>query len=411
MSKNFFFNPKAMRPLCSGPLTQWLDSFAERLVQQGYSDLTCRRKMRLVADLSRWLGQQRLTAAKLNEQRVAEYLRGRWRRLVRKIGDKITPRLLLHHLRQLGVVPAPTLPGGAVELLLRDYRQFLIRERGFAPGSVAHYVRMARSFLADRFPSGSIQLRRLAAHDVSDFILRETNGRGRRSAQLLAAVLRSFLTYLFQKGRTRINLASAVPSVAGWRLSELPRYLESAQVEQVLRSCDRRCKVGKRDYAMLLLFARLGLRVGEVARLALTDIDWRAGELRVQGKGGRVDRLPLPTDVGQAIVDYLRKGRPRCSARLVFIQGQVPHVGFADSPASLCGIVRSAMDRARIQGRHGGAHVLRHSLATRMLAHGGSLAEIGRVLRHQHIQTTEIYAKVDLNALRAMTHPWPGGAQ
>ncbi len=270
---------------------------------------------------------------------------------------------------------------------------------------------MARSFLADRFPSGSIQLRRLAAHDVSDFILRETNGRGRRSAQLLAAVLRSFLTYLFQKGRTRINLTPAVPSVAGWRLSELPRYLESAQVEQILRSCDRRCKVGKRDYAMLLLFARLGLRVGEVARLALTDIDWGAGELRVQGKGGHVDRLPLPTDVGQAIVDYLRKGRPRCSARWVFIQGQVPHVGFADSPASLCGIVRSALDRARIQGRHRGAHVLRHSLATKMLAHGGSLAEIGRVLRHQHIQTTEIYAKVDLSALRAMTHPWPGGAQ
>lgn len=411
MSKSFFFNPKAMRPVCSGPLTQWLDSFAERLVQQGYSDLTCRRKMRLVADLSRWLEQQRLTAVKLNEQRVAEYLRGRWHRLVRKIGDKITPRLLLRHLRQLGVVPAPTLPGGAMELLLRDYEQFLIRERGFAPGSVAHYVRMARSFLADRFPSGSIQLRRLAAHDVSDFILRETNGRGRRSAQLLAAVLRSFLTYLFQKGCTRINLTSAVPSVAGWRLSELPRYLESAQVELILKSCDRRCKVGKRDYAMLLLFARLGLRVGEVARLALTDIDWRAGELRVHGKGGRVDRMPLPTDVGQAIVDYLQKGRPRCSTRSVFIQGQPPYVGFADSPASLCGIVCSAMDRARIKGRHRGAHVLRHSLATRMLAHGGSLSEIGRVLRHQHIQTTEIYAKVDLSALRAMTHPWPGGAR
>ena len=154
MSKSYFFNPKTMRPSCSGPLMQWLDSFAERLVQQGYSDLVCRRKMRLVADLSRWLGQQRLTAAKLNEQRVAEYLQGRWRRLVRKVGDKITPRLLLHHLRQLGVVAAPTLPSGAMELLLRDYGQFLIRERGFAPDSVAHYVRMARSFLADRFVNG-----------------------------------------------------------------------------------------------------------------------------------------------------------------------------------------------------------------------------------------------------------------
>lgn len=411
MSKSFTPNPKAMRSLRCGPLAPWLDGFAERLVQQGYSNLVQRRKMWLVADLSRWLGQRRLTPAELNEHRMAEYLRARWRRLVRKSGDKITPQLLLRYLRLLGVVPPPALPNGAMDLLLRDYERFLIRERGFAAGSVAHYVRMARSFLIDRFPTGAAELHQLAAPDVTGFVLRDTAGRGRRSAQLLTAVLRSFLSYLFQTGRTRTNLTPAVPAVAGWRLSELPRYLESAQVERLLKRSRQRPIVGHRDYAIMLLFARLGLRVGEVARLALTDIDWQAGELCVHGKGGRVDQLPLPQDVGQAIVDYLRHGRPRCASRLVFIQGQAPHVGFADSPASLCGIVRRALASARIRSRHGGAHVLRHSLATRMLANGGSLAEIGRVLRHQHVQTTEIYAKVDLSALRAITHPWPGGAR
>jgi integrase/recombinase XerD len=160
----------------------------------------------------------------------------------------------------------------------------------------------------------------------------------------------------------------------------------------------------------LLLLARLGLRAGEVSALTLNDIDWDAGELRIRGKSDRVDRLPLPKDVGQAIADYLQKGRPRCSSRRVFIQSKAPYVGFASQPNAICGIVRSTLARAHIQTRNRGAHLLRHSLATRMLGNGGSLAEIGRVLRHQQIQTTEIYAKVDLNALRAMTHPWLGGA-
>jgi site-specific recombinase XerD len=226
----------------------------------------------------------------------------------------------------------------------------------------------------------------------------------------MTVVMRSFLGYLFQTGRTRTNLAMAVPTVAGWRLSELPRYLEVAQVEKLLRSCDRRRKIGKRNYAVLLLLARLGLRAGEVSTLTLNDINWDAGELRIRGKGDRVDRLPLPKDVGQAIADYLQKGRPRCSSRRVFIQSKAPYAGFASQPNAICGIVRSTLARAHIQTRNRGAHLLRHSLATRMLGNGGSLAEIGRVLRHQQIQTTEIYAKVDLNALRAMTHPWIGGA-
>ncbi|MCX6926147.1 MAG: site-specific integrase [Verrucomicrobia bacterium] len=203
----------------------------------------------------------------------------------------------------------------------------------------------------------------------------------------------------------------AVPTVAGWRLSELPHYLEPAEVEKVLDVCDRRRKVGKRNYAILLLLARLGLRAGEVVSLGLDDLDWNAGELRIRGKGARVDKLPLLEDVGEAIADYLWKARPCCSSRRVFVHIKAPYEGFGRPPNGICCIVRRALKSAKLNPAHKGAHILRHSLATRMLRKGASLLEIGRVLRHKTIQTTEIYAKVNLNALRALAQPWPGGAQ
>jgi integrase/recombinase XerD len=184
--------------------------------------------------------------------------------------------------------------------------------------------------------------------------------------------------------------------------------LEKEEVEKVLLSCDRRRKVGKRDYAILLLLARLGLRAGEVVRLTLDDLDWHSGELLVRGKGARVDRLPLLRDVGQALADYLQKGRPECSSRRVFIQCKAPYEGFAKAGSVSC-LVRAALERAQLCPQNRGAHLLRHSLATGMLRNGASLAQIGQVLRHQLPQTTEIYAKVDLDALRKLALPWLGG--
>jgi integrase len=226
----------------------------------------------------------------------------------------------------------------------------------------------------------------------------------------MTAVLRGFLGFLLREGRIVNNLAAAVPTIAGWRLSELPRFLETAEVEKVLRACDRRTKTGKRDYAILLLLARLGLRAGEVASLIFDDIDWNSAHLCIRGKGARIDRLPLLQDVGKAIAEYLQKGRPHCSSKRVFIQSKAPYIGFGSPPNAICGIVRRALSRAGLQPRHKGAHLLRHSLATRMLGQGASLAQIGQVLRHEQADTTEIYAKVNLNVLRALAQPWPGGA-
>lgn len=402
--------PDELRSLHIGPLAPHLESFAALLSAHGYCSPNGWQKIRLVADLSRWLQQRHLKLKQLDEGRTHAFLRTRWKQVSRRSGDQITMSQLLRHLRESQAIPTTsTSPLNQVELLEQDYRRFLIQERALAQASIEQYDAVVRRFLSHRFQTGRVLLEKLSAKDVADFVLHDSSERGRRSCQLMATVLRSFLSFLLQHGHITSNLAAAVPTVAGWRRSELPRFLEARQVEKMLCSCDRRRKVGKRDYAILLLLARLGLRAGEVASLSLDDINWRAGELLIRGKGPRVDKLPLLQDVGQALVDYLQKGRPDCSSRRVFIQCKAPYLGFPNPPNAICGIVRRALARAQIQSLHHGAHVLRHSLATRMLGKGASLAQIGQVLRHHQVQTTEIYAKVDLDALRGLALAWPGG--
>jgi len=403
--------PEELCSLHNGPLAPHIESFAVLLSQQGYCRANGWQKIKLVADLSRWLQKRQISLKQLNEGRADAFLRARWKQVSRQSGDQITTRQLLQHLRQSQAIPSASMTPNEIELLQEQYSSFLLQERALGQASIEQYVIVVRRFLCHRFQTGKVRLEKLRAKDVTDFVLHDSSNRGRRSAQFMATVLRSFLQFLLQHGRITTNLAAAVPTVAGWRQSELPRFLEARQVEKILRSCDRRRKVGKRDYAILLLLARLGLRAGEVASLSLDDINWRAGELLIRGKGPRVDKLPLLQDVGQALVDYLQKGRPDCSSRRVFIQCKAPYVGFPNPPNAVCGIVRRALARAQVHSRHHGAHVLRHSLATRMLGKGASLAQIGQVLRHHQVQTTEIYAKVDLGALRGLALAWPGGAQ
>ncbi len=412
MNKRFRANSKTLQPLKSGPLGAHLESFAVLLVQEGYASASGWDKIRLVSALSRWMLQEKLRVEDLNEQQVATFFDWRWKRIVHRSGDQCTLALLLRHLRQADIIPPPVaLVPNPIDLIERDYGRFLRQERGFMSASVGQYLSVVRRFLWHRFRSGNIRLKDLCTKDVTNFVLQDSSIRGRRSAQLMTGVLRSFLNFLFQKSLTTTNLATAIPAIAGGRLSELPRYLEAAQVGKLLRCCDRRRKVGRRDHAILLLLARLGLRAGEVAGLELDDIDWSAGELRVHGKGNRVDRMPLLQDVGKAVADYLERGRPSCSTRRVFVHCKAPYAGFSSPANAVSAIVHRALTRAGLNPQHRGAHLLRHSLATNLLRRGASLAQIGQVLRHQHIQTTEIYAKVDLNALRALTQPWPGGAQ
>ena len=248
----------------------------------------------------------------------------------------------------------------------------------------------------------------LQAHDLTGFILAQAHRLSPKAAQLMVTALRSFLRFLYQRGQIAIDLAAVMPTVADWRLARVPKYLQPAQIELLLESCDQRTVVGQRDYSILLLLSRLGLRAGEVVHLRLEDFDWPRGLLAVDGKGGYWRQLPLPVDVGEAVASYLRWRRPPCTSRRVFVRMRAPCVGFASSVAIDC-IVSRALARAGLNPPSRGAHLLRHSLATGMLRSGASLAEIGQLLGHRLTQSTEIYAKVDECALADLAQPWPGG--
>ena len=297
-----------------------------------------------------------------------------------------------------------------LEQLIGAYERFLLEERNLSPNSIAHLRLFARRFLTEKFGNGLLKLSIIRAPDVTAFIQRHAHDHGPFCAKHLVGATRSFLRYLHYKGLIDADLSLAVPKVARWRLSTLPKHLPAAQVRQVLRRCDRSTALGRRDYAILLLLARLGLRAGEVVRLRLEDIDWDNARITVCGKGGRWAQLPLPADVARAIARYLRHGRPRCACRRLFIRDYAPIEGFRRA-GSIAMIVKRALGNAGVVSARKGAHLLRHSLATEMLRKRASLDEIGEVLRHKSSDTTAIYAKVDLDSLRALALPWPGGAR
>ena len=292
--------------------------------------------------------------------------------------------------------------------ILKRYETYLLSERGLVSHTILEYQFFVHKFLQERFRGRPLFLKALKASDISDFVLRHTPS---KRAQLMTTAFRSFFRFLLEKGELQADLAASVPTVANWRLSTVPKYLTPKEVELVLKACDRRTAVGRRDYAILLLLARLGLRAGEVVALQLEDIHWRTGEILVRGKGLLHDRMPLPADVGGALASYLRRDRPPCPSRRVFVCTKAPRRGFA-GPSTLTTIVRRALERANLHPEFKGAHLLRHSLATSMLRAGASMGEIGEVLRHRAANTTEIYAKVDFEGLRSLAHPWPtGGVQ
>lgn len=300
---------------------------------------------------------------------------------------------------------ASVAPDGPVEQLLADYRRYLAGERGLAAHTIYHHELVARLFLGEREKLGGLELERLVAQDVSAFLAAECPKRSVTGARDLVKGLRGLLRYLHVSGVIATPLQWSVPAVAYRRDRCLPRGLSPQAVVRLLASCDRRRTVGRRDYAVLLLLSRLGLRAGEVAAIQLEDIDWRRGEFQVRGKGARLDRLPLPVDVGRAILSYLRY-RPRSRSRAVFLLARAPYCPLSGQTVS--GIVHRACVRAELPVVH--AHRLRHTAATEMLRAGGSLPEVAQVLRHRQLATTNIYAKVDHRSLRALARPWPGAA-
>ena len=408
MSKQFLPNSAAAESHGGDPFAPHLDSFVAALGERGYSSSTVRERLRLLGDLARWLRRQGLALPHLKEQVADQFLEGRRGEGRLRSGDPSTVRHFLEHLRQRGAIrsPEPAADVSPLATLRRQYVNHLEKERGLTADTVAGYWPFIRRFVVERFGDGPIGVRELAPDDVSRFLLRHARSGSPKVARLMVTALRSFFRFLFQHGQTEIDLAGAIPAVPEWRLAEVPKYLKPEEVERVVRACQRDTPVARRDRAIILLLARLGLRASEVIALELDDIDWRAGMLKVRGKGRTHDCLPLPADVGEAVASYLRHHRSPCTTRRLFIRTRAPRQGFAN-PSSISTIVCRALKRAGLQPDFMGAHLLRHSLATGMLRSGASLDEIGEVLRHRTRNTTEIYAKVDLGALRSLARPWP----
>jgi site-specific recombinase XerD len=316
---------------------------------------------------------------------------------------------LLGYLRSVGAAPEPVTPVATTPAakLLQDYGRYLLGERHLVEGTVQGYEEVARRFLDHCSQRGVSDLAAVTAEHISGFVLDEYQRRRGGSARHAVTPLRSLLRFCHLRGLTARELVMAVPAAAGRRDAGLPRSLTSGQVARLLTSCDRRTAMGRRDYAMLLMLARLGLRAGEVAALSLDDVDWRAGEIDIPGKGGRRERLPLPDDVGQALVDYLRRGRPDTGDRGLFVRFCAPRTALRSSGVSR--VVRAAGDRARVPVN--GAHQLRHTAAAQLLRAGAPLSEISQLLRHRRPATTAIYAKVDRASLRTLARQWPVGAR
>ena len=399
------------RARVTGPLRQYAPGFVAELARLGYTANSASGQMFVMGHLSRWLAGEGLDAAGLTPQVAERFLAAR-----RAAGYTLYLSMkalvpLLGYLRRLGAVPPLPSPEPATpaEALLVRYRNYLVAERGVVPETARGYVDAVRPFVAGREQAGGLDLGRLTAGEVTAFVLATCPGKPKGSAKLTVTALRSLLGFLHVEGLIGEPLGHYVPSVASWRLAGLPKSLEPGQVAALLAGCDRGTATGRRDFAMLTLLARLGLRAGEVAALRLDDISWRAGEVTVRGKGSRAEQLPLPADVGEAITAYLRDGRPEPfeASRQVFLRARAPHRGLTSGGVSQA--VSGAGQRAGIGPVF--AHQLRHSAATGMLAAGAPLTEIGQVLRHRRLLSTAIYAKADIGALRVLARPWPGDAR
>lgn len=396
-----------------GPLADHIVSFAQSVSDQGYCLYSLKRQVRLAACFSRWLQENGIAVRNIRADYAAQYLWYRARHVRLWPGDSAALTHFIDFLHREDVIPAKKIPATRLlpfERCAQEYEQYLREARALAKATIVNYVPFIRAFLHDRFGDGRVTLSRLCAADVVKFVQCQAPRLHRKRAKLLTTALRSFLRYARYRGDVTLDLAAAVPIVANWSMTTIPRAIAADQVQQLLASIDRRTAIGRRDYAILLLLARLGLRSSEVALLELDDIDWNAGHLSVHGASGQHTQLPLPSEVGKAIAAYLRHGRPQSVCRRVFLRAKAPLVGLQGA-CGIGSIVRHSLERAGIHAPTYGAHQFRHGLATSMLRQGASLGEIGELLGHRHPQTTKIYAKVDIDALRTLALPWPGGVR
>jgi site-specific recombinase XerD len=412
IAEEYLNRSRLLRRLKNQPYGSYVELYASRLAKVGLSRHGTWRSLNLVRDLMSWVAGIGSMPAELNERMVEQYVEHRSRKQSIQPGDQAALKRWLSVLRETGAVArAARSPVTAHEQISEAFSHYLQEERGLATKSIVRHLPFIRLFLQEACPGGDSDLGRISQAQVTRHIERHAGDRSSASGKMMCWSLRSFLRYLHHKGLNPLALAGCVPSIRRWKLASLPTYLSAVQVQAVLSGCDRATALGRRDYAILMMLAKLGMRASEVASLTLDDIDWRSGEMLIRAKGRQRARMPIPPEVGAAVVAYLRHGRPKSSCRRLFLRTLAPNVGFA-SGCAITMIAKAALDRAGIRGyARQGAHLFRHSLATELLRSGATLSQIGQLLRHESHDTTRIYAKVDIEALRPLSLPWPGGVQ
>ena len=401
-----------------GPLAAHLDAFVASLVEKRYVMALTYVKALQAAAFDRWLETRGVVLRDLNEKHIRQYQRSDAHRRRSRRPNTIDRELctltqLLAFLRECGVCPSvPAAEVVPADHAATDFERYLRDQRGLAAVTASHFSTVAHRFLIGCFGSYPVDLGAVQATDVIAFVCGESKRMKPSALKCVTTGLRSFLRYAQYRGETGPELVAAVPSVAAWSITpELPRAISAEHAQRAIDSCDRATAVGRRDRAVLLILARLGLRAGEIIKLELNDINWDSGHLLVRGKGRHESLLPLPADVGEAVSAYLEHGRPPSVDRHLFLPMCAPIRGLRERSYGIGSIVRRALRRANVEASHQGTHQFRHALAVRMLQHGATLPEIGEVLRHRSPQTTSIYAKVDIESLRTLVVAWPGGAQ
>jgi site-specific recombinase XerD len=411
-TEDYLSRSRLFRRLRSGAHGHLVELYAAHLVEVGLARHGTWRSLNVVGNLLAWMASHRTTLSKLDEHMVDRYLRHQGAKQTIQLDDRPALKRWLSILRSAGTIAPTAVPMNTPqEQIIAEFGAYLQSERGLTAKTIEHHLPVIRRFLLEVCPAGASDLDKIKQDEVIRYVECHAQDWSPTSAKLMCWSLRAFLRYLHHMGMNPNALAGCVPSIRQWKLVSLPTYLSAAQVQKVLDYCDRTSAVGRRDFAILMMLSKLGLRAEEVATLTLDDIDWRSGEMLVRAKGRQRASMPISPDVGAAVVAYLRDGRPMSSCRRLFLRSCAPHIGFA-SAGAITMIAKTALQRAGIRGyAHQGAHIFRHSLATELLGSGATLSEIGQLLRHKSHDTTRIYAKVDIEALRTLSLPWPGGAQ
>lgn len=419
MLNDIFTRASLLAKLQSGPLGPYLPDLVSALQQQRYASHTIQKYLHAADAFGRWLNTQQLALYDVNEGVIARYVSTLQRRKVHSRPRGAPPheavglKHLLTLLRHQGIAAPPQrdLPTTAIARILADYEQFLEHICGAAITTRHKYLYFARQFIIFAFGFSTPEWSALRAETITHFVQQETSHRNGSGRKAPGSAIRVFLRYLVTGGLLPAGLEAAVPRMRVWKHASLPERLTAEEVTGLLAACADGTVIGKRNHALLLLLARLGVRAFEAARLQLDDIDWRTGIIIIRAsKNHRERSLPLPEEVGQALIDYLRNGRPTTSCREIFLEHTAPFQPLRTASA-ITKVVKRLLNQTGIERRSSGAHLLRHTAASQMVCRGASFKEVADVLGHQSLQTTHIYAKLDLAALSQVALPWPGGAQ